>query len=349
MEQELVSVILCLYNVAPYLEKKRLSCIFNQTYHNLDIILVNDGSTDNTSELCSQLAAIDSRVKIVEQSNGGLGSARNAGLGKATGEYVWFYDVDDEVELNLVERNVRWMRDKKVDMTVFGMWFVDVERNSVDTSHFKERLVENNSHLKQIFMDELFLVPNGNGFVWNKFYRRSFLTNNNARFGLQRIQQDEPFNLRLYPHVNRMYISSELFYHYYLYNTGNNRSHYIKNRIQIYESIFDSMRIFAKEWNLEDNRFVDNMYQRLYTGISNCILYNAFHHEANTSFREKREEIINILNRKKVIECLKYIESFAKQSLEGRLYYHAFVNRSFWQILLWRNLFVFLRHVKSTI
>ena len=94
--QGVVSVIICCYNVSHWLETKRLSCILNQSYSNIEIILVDDGSTDNTLPLCRDLATVDGRIKVITKENGGLGSARNVGLDAATGKYVWFYDVDDE-------------------------------------------------------------------------------------------------------------------------------------------------------------------------------------------------------------------------------------------------------------
>ena len=190
-----VSIIIGLFNVSKYLEEKRLSCILQQTWSDLEILLINDGSTDNTPHICQELAKEDARIRLINKPNGGLGSARNAGLDAATGEFVWFYDVDDDVELDLVEKNVRWMRAFAVDMTVFGMFFTYPDTCYTETSHFKDRLFTSNEELKARFVKDLFLIPNGNGFVANKFYRRDFIERDHTRFGWQRIQQDELFNL----------------------------------------------------------------------------------------------------------------------------------------------------------
>ena len=238
-----VSIIIGLFNVSKYLEEKKLSCILNQSWKDLEILLINDGSTDNTAGICEELAKQDARIRIVDKPNGGLGSARNAGLDAATGEFVWFYDVDDDVELDLVEKNVRWMQEYQADMTIFGMSYTYPDTGHTETSHFKDRLFTSNEELKACFVDDIFLVPNGNGFVINKFYRLDFIQRTHTRFGWQRIQQDELFNLQLYPNVNRLYLSSEVLYHYFIYNSGNNRSRYIPERISVYESIFDSIRI----------------------------------------------------------------------------------------------------------
>ena len=146
----LVSVVIGLFDVSRFLEEKRLGCVLNQTWRDLEIILVNDGSTDDTPRICKELAANDSRIVLVDKQNGGLGSARNAGMDVATGEFVWFYDVDDEVELDLVEKNVRWMGEYGTDMVVFGNEFIYPETGRVETTKFKERLLESNDALKSV-------------------------------------------------------------------------------------------------------------------------------------------------------------------------------------------------------
>ena len=341
-----VSIIVGLYNVAEFLEKKRLSCILHQSWRNLEIILVNDGSTDTTPEICKRLADDDSRILLVNKPNGGLGSARNAGLEAATGEYVWFYDVDDEVELSLVEKNVFWMQEYGVDMTVFGIYFFYPDTGYSETSHFRDRLVESNEALKTIFVDELMLVPNGNGFAWNKFYRREFIERSGARFGWQRIQQDELFNLKLYPCAERVYISSELLYHYNIYQTGNNRSRYIPNRILIYESIFNGITEFKDGWDLNDGRLSDYAYKRLYQGIDNSVLYNTFHREAPHSCKWKRKEIASILSRPTVRKCLTHFAGNNGFNIEGRLFLHAYSAGNFFEICFLRTLFSTLRRIK---
>ena len=344
-----VSIIIGLFNVAKYLEGKRLSCILNQSWRDIEIILVNDGSTDETPRICEELFREDSRIKIVNKPNGGLGSARNAGLDAANGEFVWFYDVDDEVELTLIEKNVLWMQEYGVDMTIFGMHYIYPDTGRVEASHFIDRLVESNDSLKALLVKEILMVPNGNGFVINKFYRREFLERSGARFGWQRIQQDELFNLKLYPVAERVFISSDLLYHYYIYNTGNNRSRYIPDRIHIYESIFDGLIGLQGGWGIQDERLIEYAYRRFYQGIDNSILFNTFHQDAPRSREWKRKEIRGILNRKKVHECLNHFVGHNHFNLEGRLFLRAYCACSYPAICFLRPVFGFLRKVKHAI
>ena len=96
-DKELISVIVPVYNVKPYL-KKCFDSIVRQNYRNLEIILVDDGSTDGSGDLCEELARQDSRVRAIHKKNGGLGSARNAGMDAAKGEILSFVDSDDWIE-----------------------------------------------------------------------------------------------------------------------------------------------------------------------------------------------------------------------------------------------------------
>ncbi len=343
-----VSIIIGCYNVSKWLKDKSLSCILNQSYKNIEILLVNDGSTDDTLSACNHLKGIDDRIIVISKENGGLGSARNTGLDHAKGDYVWFYDVDDEVELDIIEKNVLWMDQYKTDLNIFGYWCITPLQNLTQEVSFNKRLISNNQELKSIFVDELLLVPNGNGFAWNKFYRRSFLEDHHSRFGNQRIQQDELFNAQLYPLLNRVFISSELLYHYYIYSSGNTRSHFIPDRYEIYISIYKGLKDFSEKWGLNDKRLDDYINNRLLAGINSSILFNTFHRDSPHSLKKKEEEIINILNKKETIECLNHIV-IGKHSLEQKLYYKAYRKKSFISICLLRFIFNNLRTLKHVI
>lgn len=342
----MVSVIICCYNVSHWLETKRLSCILNQSYSNLEIILVDDGSTDNTLPLCRDLATVDGRIKVITKENGGLGSARNVGLDAATGKYVWFYDVDDEAEVDLIEKNVSWMENGQTDMNIFSYWCITPSQNLTQEIHLKKQLFTTNTDLKNAFIDDLLFVPNGNGFAWNKFYRRSFIEKHHFRFGDQRIQQDELFNLQLYPHVERTYISDELLYHYFIYNTGNNRSRFIPNRIDIYISIYNGILDFAKKWHLNDRRVNHYADKRLYAGIQSSILFNTFHPDAPYSKGDRKRIISDILRREEVKCCLGHLKN-KPRSIEGSCYYHAFCSGSYFCICACRYFFEVARAIKS--
>lgn len=341
-----VSIVIGLYNVSSFLKEKKLSCILQQTYSDIEIILVNDGSTDDTLAVCEELAATDNRIVIVNKENGGLGSARNKGLEMAIGTFVWFYDVDDEAEATLIEKNVQWMNDYQTDLNIFGYRCITPYLGLVEHVQFKQHLINDNDALKAIFIDELLMVPNGNGFAWNKFYRKSFIDKYLLRFGNQRIQQDEVFNLQIYPKVNRVYISSEMLYHYFVYSRGNTRSFFIKDRFEIHLSIFEHLKEFFIRWGLKDDKLKPYLYKRFYGGIESTILFNTFHPDAPYTFAEKRKVVNRVLDTEATKQCLDYMQHNGGLGIEQRCYLYVFARHSFMGIVFLRHLFCGLRKVK---
>lgn len=135
----IISVIVPCYNAEKYLERC-VNSILAQTYYDLEIILVNDGSTDKTGEICEKFAKIDSRVKVVHKRNGGLSDARNAGIDVAEGDFYAFVDGDDYVEPDTYEAMIFEMRNQDVSLVSAGIFAEDVEGNK-SISMSKEHLI----------------------------------------------------------------------------------------------------------------------------------------------------------------------------------------------------------------
>lgn len=121
---ELVSVVLPIYNVEKYLDRC-IQSVVGQTYRNLEIILVDDGSPDNCPALCDQWAQKDARIKVVHKKNAGLGMARNTGIEHATGSYICFFDSDDYVARETIELALSAAKAEQADIVLFGMCYVD--------------------------------------------------------------------------------------------------------------------------------------------------------------------------------------------------------------------------------
>ena len=119
----LISIIVPVYNVEQYLSRC-VDSLVNQTYHNIEIILVDDGSPDRSGEICDEYAKKDKRVKVIHQSNGGLSDARNTALDIAKGDYLMFVDSDDWIEKKTCEILNRLASDYKADTVIFGLNFV---------------------------------------------------------------------------------------------------------------------------------------------------------------------------------------------------------------------------------
>ena len=132
--EKTISVIVPIYNVEKYLDRC-LKSIINQTYKNLEIILIDDGSPDNCGTICDEYAKKDNRIKVVHKDNGGLVKARNTGLDIATGEYISFIDPDDWIELNMYEEMIKIADETNTDIVRCG-YYRDNDKESMERISF---------------------------------------------------------------------------------------------------------------------------------------------------------------------------------------------------------------------
>ena len=163
-----ISVILPIYNVDKYL-CKCLDSLVNQTYENLEIILVDDGSTDNCPKLCDEWKEKDRRIKVIHKTNNGPSSARNAGLDIATGEWISFIDPDDYVDKNLYSDLIGYFDDAELDLLSFG--FNEVKNESITRIEIANGFMDTQEAIRHLLTwDEKV-----RSFVWDKIFRRSLI------------------------------------------------------------------------------------------------------------------------------------------------------------------------------
>jgi len=195
-KQELISIIVPVYNVEVYLPKC-LETIACQTYKNLEIILVDDGSTDGSSYICDEFAKGDHRAKVIHQQNMGLWAARNSGQRVAKGDYLMFVDGDDYMHLDAIKIMIETFRQYPQSDLVF----VDhIKTNSLEESiESKENYNISGLSQKQLIY-QLFVSDGNGGYMWNKLYRRELLEGIWAN-DYPRVQ-DFDFNIRVFLRVS---------------------------------------------------------------------------------------------------------------------------------------------------
>lgn len=331
----MVSVIIPIYNVAGFIDKG-LPFVLNQSYKDLEVILVNDGSTDNSLDICNKWASVDNRVRVISQPNQGAGGARNHGIELAKGDFIYFFDIDDQINRNLIEYCTETAIKYNVEMVVFGYSNIETTYNSSVEVSFDNRLIESNHQLRDVFVDEFILKTNG--FPWNKFYRKNFLDQNNLRFENQRIQQDEVFNLKCYRYIKRMYISSQVLYSYYVYEKGNTRSRFIPDRFDIYKSVNQHFNDLLDFWDLHDSRFDSYLLTRFYNGVLQCMLFNNVHRNCTWPSVKVASEMHRIITDNLTIDAFNYADEHFS-SIEHRAYRFACRKESIALIRLFTKLF----------
>lgn len=209
--EKLISIIVPVYNGERVLEKC-LSCIANQTYKNLEIILVDDGSSDQTGRICDDFASKTPRTLVIHQENKGLWAARNVGLAHSTGDYVMFPDADDYFHLD----TVRLLADAiDQDGKLYPLAFCSTKRTNTRREDIQSKIETRQVHLnREDLLNGLFINDkNVFGTVWNKLYRKQCLCHPFNEYYLR--GQDFDANLRFFLSIqDAVFIDYPLYYYY---------------------------------------------------------------------------------------------------------------------------------------
>ncbi len=196
-----VSVILPIYNVEKYL-KKSVQSVQKQTYRNLEIILVDDGSKDSSGKICDELSKDDSRIQVVHKNNGGLASARNSGYQVATGEYVMYIDSDDCVKEDTVKKCVDAIERDESDVVIFGYEKVSEDGNVLEVCSWDNKIYSHNEMTKRLYRA---ICEMSFGYAWNKLYRKSILDKSGVLGDAKVIdREDLVYNMELLKYWNKI-------------------------------------------------------------------------------------------------------------------------------------------------
>lgn len=201
-----VSVIVPMYNVGKYITQC-IESILNQTYSNIEVILVDDGSPDNSGKIADQYAVKDERVKVIHKQNAGVSAARNTGIDAAMGDYICFSDGDDYVMPNYVEHLLKLCVDNDAEVAYTIDMFTTFHKEQV-SNHFSQ-VISSEDATENILC---YKVPIG---VYSKMFKRSFLNEHKLRF-LEDVYIGEGFNFNTacFQRANKVVISSEKIYFY---------------------------------------------------------------------------------------------------------------------------------------
>ena len=247
----LVSVIVPVYNVEKYL-KRCLDSIVNQTYKNIEVICIDDGSPDNSINILREFEKKDNRIKIIRQKNMGLSKARNVGIDYSSGKYILFVDSDDCIENNMVELMLKKIEDNKLDLVICGNTYVsaDTDIDVVDLKKLEELLpgkVTGEEYFKIVTSKtNLFTAT-----ACNKIYKTEMIKNKKIRFPEGKLYEDLMFSFKYLLTCSSVGIVTEAMYNYFIRRDGS-----ITNKINtsdIDDAIFTykKLNMFLKEEGFE--------------------------------------------------------------------------------------------------
>ena len=239
----LVTIVVPIYNMEAFLHRC-ISGILNQTYQNIEIVLVDDGSIDGSLSLCKKYAQeYPNKISVIHKENGGLSSARNAGIAVAKGEYIIFPDPDDWVEKDYIEKLIEIQRKYQADLVCAGH-YIDYDTHSIP--------VNENSVFMEMTGEEaqraLLLPPSMNGFAWNKLYHMDIIKKNGLRFlDDVGITEDLDFACRYLNYCKKVCFDPTVrVYHYYQRAGAATHSGFSRKKLEsvhTYEKIVSSYNV----------------------------------------------------------------------------------------------------------
>ena len=284
MNSPKVSIIIPIFNPGKYFIQCLESAV-NQTLTDIEIICIDDGSTDDSMDILSKYSN-DSRFKIFHQENLGAGSARNKGIDNAQGEYIVFLDSDDWIEKDMCEKLYNHAKHLDVDLVLFDvMWYHKNDRKELfkffNDDEFKEDY--NSFVFDRKFIHEKIVDPSL-GVIWSKFYKTSFLKNNNIKFSTYKIYNDVVFHFKTILSANKIAYYPNVFYHYIKVGQPSLQTSY---RWGKYESTWFNVMLEVREFLLENNLM--NEFKQTFLNYS----FSSFERKLNGTKNEYKSEFFD--------------------------------------------------------
>lgn len=268
-----ISVIVPVFNVEQFLCRS-VDSILNQTYRNIEVVLINDGSTDRSGAICDEYEERDTRIRVIHQSNRGVSSARNAGLDIATGDYISFVDPDDWIEPDMYEKLADYLSAGEVDIIRFNA----LRKGSVLNwlpfdGYYQEDRLEKEVALPMIGSKEfggMFIL----GVLWVHLYKRELIDSHTIRFNTElRRCEDRLFTIAAVMYAHNMLFVNDTFYHYEVYDESLSNRYdplrwqqeciFLENLKDLYKR--NKNTIFVKE---ADRRIANDCILRVVTSVN---------------------------------------------------------------------------------
>lgn len=289
-----VSIIVPVYNVEQYLHRG-IESLLNQTLKDIEIILIDDGSKDNSGRICEEYSKTDKRIKFVSKINGGVSSARNEGIRISTGEYVAFMDPDDWVEPDMYENMYNQAKSTNSDSAICNYYVDNKDKYAINSMPIQADLLEGDS-INQLLIRQMISGKDLEseyimGSVWRIIVKNEVLEKNKIRFNTNiHLMEDFLFCIEVFLKSNKIFIDKNPYYHY----IKNSNSAMTKYRASIYDehkTVFYELRDILIKNNLYKNMELQMNLRYINMHISSIV------NEVNVSSTlNEFQKIINIHN-----------------------------------------------------
>ena len=290
----LLSIIIPIYNAELYL-RRTLDSVMNQGLHDdeWELILVNDGSTDDTLSICKEYQfRYPSLIKVISQKNSGVSSARNVGIKEASGKFIYFMDADDY----LMPNGFRYLIDNFLDEEYDILTFSSTTIKDFDGEHLPKGSIEGKIVFDGYGCD--FLMNNWQTFIWNQFYKINYIRSNNIHFQDMTISEDVMFNLQAWTKNPKVRIITSKIYRYILYDNDNQATKKRDNK-HLRACINSQMQLFSYIAKLNTKfkvEFGSNNMERLFQSLMRSFMSRIL--SSNLSRKELNDIVKNLTDLK---------------------------------------------------
>lgn len=309
-----LSIIVPVYNVEKYI-RKCIDSLINQSFSNIEIIIIDDGSPDKCGDICDKYASNDNRIMVVHQENKGLCSARNVGISLAKGKWISFVDSDDWCDADYYENMISELGKNDADIYIAGGHIDEYPKKSVKTRNFNvaQQFItkDDMNYLMARVLGSKFARSNGIdlgtlGAPWDKLYRMKFLHSSGLLFdeGLKG-WEDSLFNFQAFAKAEKITAGTCLGYHYRQVGTSITKG-YSPNRLEINDKYFQGINSCINLRGCDDEILMDALNVRMY-GLFNFLVSKYYFH---TLYPGTKKEAIEEVN--KVKEVSYYKEAIEK-------------------------------------
>lgn len=277
-EKSLISIVVPVYNVEKYLSRC-IDSILKQSYENFELLLVDDGSTDNSGKICDYYKSLDSRIYVFHKKNGGVSSARNLGIKEAQGVFVTFVDSDDWLDTDYL-KNFR-IESISADFYISGALY-DINGKPFSQKTYIEENASSINSIVSVFFEQ---GLKNNGYPWGKLFSLKIIRDNNLFFDEElTINEDHVFIFGYYLLIHSLYLTNNAGYHY-LVNDNSGRK--LSDKINTYEELIRANNYFklliekiAKKWDISYERLdilkSDFIYEHRLNALKSTLLLNDF-------------------------------------------------------------------------
>ena len=241
---KVVSIIVPIYNVGKYLEKC-ITSILDQTYQNIEVVLINDGSTDDSDDICKKYKEVDNRIKYISKENGGIASTRNVGISAVTGDYICFVDGDDYIEKNMIEVLVSAMIEDNADIVTCGH-YRDINEEIVEDSITDENiLVDKDEALFDLLSDIKI-----RSYLWGKIFKKELFEG--IYFEDGRVFEDTLIMYQLFEKAEKVKYLKDVLYHYVIRSGSITDETDVTKREAIYEEMVYSYKMRSEHFKYNE-------------------------------------------------------------------------------------------------